>query len=138
MRDLDAVLFANEAFYAAFATQDFDAMQGLWSEENPISCIHPGWSPQHGREVVLGTWQAILTEQAPPIHFTGAEAYMMGECAAIVTCFEIVENSVLAASNIFAREDGNWRLVHHQSGPAPTSLSVPRAGSGGGAKPTVN
>lgn len=124
MSDVQAVLFANEAFYNAFATQDFTAMEELWSLENPISCIHPGWSPQHGRDLVLDTWRAILDEQAPAIHFTGAEAYMMGACAAIVTCYEIVDNSVLAASNIFAREESGWRLVHHQSGPAPASLSV--------------
>ena len=38
-----AVLFANEAFYRAFADRDMDAMAALWAADGPVACIHPGW-----------------------------------------------------------------------------------------------
>ena len=50
----DAVLFANEAFYRAFADRDIAAMEETWASEAPVACIHPGWSPVIGRERVLG------------------------------------------------------------------------------------
>ena len=49
----EAVLFANEAFYRAFAERDIAAMEQLWAQAAPVACIHPGWSPVVGRERVL-------------------------------------------------------------------------------------
>jgi len=34
-----------------------------------------------------------------------------------VTCGESVGNSLLAATNLFVRENGGWRLVHHHASP---------------------
>ena len=36
---------------------------------------------------------------------------------AVVTCEETLGDNTLVATNVFAREDGVWHLVHHQAGP---------------------
>jgi hypothetical protein len=41
MSDTDAVLFANEAFYRAFADRDEEAMEDLWSATAQVACLHP-------------------------------------------------------------------------------------------------
>jgi hypothetical protein len=33
-----------------------------------------------------------------------------------VVCEEELDGGTLIASNLFVREDGSWRLVHHQAG----------------------
>lgn len=43
-------------------------------------------------------------------------AILLGD-AAVVLCEEHLETGVLLATNVFRREDGRWRLTHHQSGP---------------------
>jgi len=66
--DQAAVLFANEAFYRAFADRDVAAMTALWAESAPVLCIHPGWPPVHGSDAVLASWTRILRHpQAPDI-----------------------------------------------------------------------
>ena len=40
--------------------------------------------------------------------FAGSSAY--------VICYEKVTNGVLIATNIFVREDGAWRMIHHHAG----------------------
>jgi hypothetical protein len=35
--------------------------------------------------------------------------------AAFVVCAELIDDAELAATNLFVREDGAWRLVHHQA-----------------------
>jgi argininosuccinate lyase len=35
---------------------------------------------------------------------------------ALVLCEEELEGGTLAASNFFVREDGVWRIAHHQAG----------------------
>jgi ketosteroid isomerase-like protein len=114
-----AVLFANEAFYAAFTGRDLQAMDQVWSHRETITCIHPGWTPLFGREAVMESWRAILTNpQSPEITVSGANATVLGEVA-YVLCYEHLSDAVLIATNVFVREDGWWRLVHHQAGTSP-------------------
>lgn len=125
MSDRDAVLFANEAFYAAFAGRDYGAMEKLWSETAPVSCIHPGGGPVYDREAVLQGWQSILGNQATlDIRCIGPRVRLFGDSAAVI-CFEVIAGNNLIATNTFVREGKAWKLVHHQAG--PTAEEPPRA-----------
>ncbi len=123
--DIEDVLAANAGFYRAFASGDYAAMDALWASTVPVFCIHPGWPPVHGRDKVMQTWQGILTTTPrPPIRALEEEVLINGPTA-LVVCFESIGDIYLAASNLFVREEGSWRLVHHQSGEtqrAPKSL----------------
>lgn len=120
MSDNDAVLFANEAFYRAFADRDEDAMIALWSETAPVACLHPGWEPLFGLEDVLSSWLAIIRNpESPAILCHDAHAHVLGD-AAFVICFEEIGGSFLAATNIFVQEGRVWKMVHHQAGPTAT------------------
>jgi hypothetical protein len=117
MSERATVLFANEALYAAFAGRDIEAMDALWSRHCPVSIIHPGWKLVTGRESVMRSWQSILCNaDMPPITCHRAAANVLGDTA-VVTCYEEIGGAVLAASNVFVREEGQWLLVHHQAGP---------------------
>lgn len=111
------LLFANEAFYAAFAMRDYAAMKALWSAKDPVFCLHPGWPLLAGQEAVLRSWKDILSApQASPIQMTAPVAQVI-EGSGLVICYERIPNAVLAASNLFRLEEGEWRLFHHQAGP---------------------
>jgi len=111
------VLEANEAFYRAFSRRDAAAMERLWAEAHPVACVHPGWDVLDGREEVLQSWSEILgSEGAPRISCSHAQAHVLGEVA-FVTCHEVVEEGRLAATNLFVREEGRWRVAHHQASP---------------------
>lgn len=117
MPDRDALLFANEAFYRAFADRDFDAMDAIWAGDEPIACIHPGWGPITGRDAVMQTWAAIMgNPNAPVIVCSNATAYVFG-ATGFVICFEEIAGQHLVATNVFVRHGSVWRLVHHQAGP---------------------
>ena len=119
MADTEAVLFANEAFYQAFADRDPEAMDALWSRAAPVCCIHPGWAPIFGRDEVMASWAAILGDAAAPdIGCSGARAHVLGG-AAFVVCYESLGGGYLTATNVFVREGTVWQLVHHQAGPVP-------------------
>ena len=114
MTDEEAVLRTNRKFYAAFAAGDVMAMDALWSADAMIACIHPGWSPLLGRDDVMASWQALL-RTPPPIRLGPATAFVY-DGAAFVLCVELIGDTVLSATNIFVRQDGVWRMVHHQAG----------------------
>lgn len=116
-KDESELLFANDAFYAAFAGGDFAAMDNLWAQNAPVTCIHPGSPILLGRDDVMTSWQAILDANAT-LGIQGVEntAHIF-ENTGWVTCFERVEDAFLAATNIFVREDGRWKMTHHQATP---------------------
>jgi len=118
MTDQAAVLFANEAFYAAFSGRDMEAMKGVWAEGEQITCIHPGWPPLAGRDEVMGSWGSILGgDSSPEITCRSPMAHVF-EGFAYVICHEVLLDGALLATNIFCRDGGRWRMVHHQAGTA--------------------
>ena len=123
--DAPAVLAANEAFYAAFRERDLQALDALWAREHPTAVIHPGWPAVLGRDAVMESWRRIIEGPAPPaIRCAGAEATLMGDTAFVI-CLEQLPDGVCVATNVFVREDGEWRLVHHHAGPVPPGTEVP-------------
>ena len=116
MTDQDAVLAANLEFYRAFSDRDLAGMSALWSRTSPVACLHPGWAVLAGREAVLASWRAILTDpDAPRIACFDERVLLYGDTA-LVLCEEELPGDTLAASNFFVREGGAWRIVHHQAG----------------------
>jgi ketosteroid isomerase-like protein len=112
-----AVIAANAAFYDAFAAGALEAMDDLWARSVPVTCIHPGWGVLAGRDEVMASWAAILTApERPAIACVEPQATVLGDVA-LVVCFERVGGGFLAATNGFVREEGAWRMIHHQAGP---------------------
>ncbi len=119
MSEHAAVLFTNDAFYLAFANQDLDAMDALWSKKTPVTCIHPGWDPLIDRDEVMESWQSILTNPtATHITCKSPTVRVFGELACVI-CHEVLDQGFLVATNLFAHEDGLWKIIHHQAGAAP-------------------
>jgi ketosteroid isomerase-like protein len=110
------VLAANESFYRAFASRDFARMESLWSETAAVTCIHPGWAAVIGRAPVIASWRSILASpESPHVVCSDATAYAHGDSAYVI-CEERIAGAVLVATNIFVRERGAWKLVHHHAG----------------------
>jgi ketosteroid isomerase-like protein len=126
--DVEAVLAANAAFYAAFERGDFDAMQQLWASDDGIVCVHPASTPIRGRRDVMRSWMVLMANAAYIQFFlTDVDAAVVGDLAT-VSCTENVLSAApgtpvgvfaggsAAATNVFRRSDGDWRLwVHHAS-----------------------
>jgi ketosteroid isomerase-like protein len=114
----DESIFINEAFYQAFRERDFAAMEDLWAREAPVVCIHPGWSAITERAEIIQTWQAIFENpEAPEIFCRSPQAFLLGEVS-LVVCYEEMASSLLVATNIYRRESGGLKIVHHQAGPS--------------------
>ena len=110
-------LVANEGFYRALGGSDAGAMENVWAQVAPVTCLHPGWTLLSGREAVLESWRTILANpNQPRIVGGGASVTVFGD-AALVLCREVVSGSALYATNVFVREEGTWRMTHHHSGP---------------------
>ena len=116
MTDSDAVLAANLEFYRAFTARDRAAMNALWARRAPVACLHPGWTALTDRDAIIQSWEGILSgPDAPRIACFDEQVLLYGDVA-LVLCEEDLDGGTLAASNLFIREDGEWRIAHHHAG----------------------
>ena len=122
MDEINAVLESNRAFYRAFASGDMGAMESAWSRAEDVTCIHPGWQALLDRSSVMESWRAILANP-PSIRCMAPRAFVRGSTAYVV-CYERVGDGTLAATNILRKENGSWRVIHHQAGPAQVSRGM--------------
>jgi len=116
MSDETAILAANATYYRAFATADFAAMSRIWAEGN-VSCVHPGWPALIGRQAILESYREILRNPNQERIEHRNETVIVSGDEARVLCVEFVGGAELAATNMFKRADGTWRMTHHQASP---------------------
>lgn len=114
------VMAANREFYRAFAAGDMAAMDALWARDAAVACIHPGGPVLESRAIIMDSWASILFgPDRPLVRCQKVTLSRFGDTA-FVTCYERVRDGLLAASNVFVRERGAWKLVLRQASPAST------------------
>ena len=114
---------ANARFYRAFEALDIAAMDQVWAHGEHVRCVHPGWPLLCGWGAVRESWQRIF-EHTEEMRFTlsAVDVHVAGD-AGWVTCTENILSEVadrvsvtaILATNLFEREPGGWRLVHHHA-----------------------
>ena len=122
------VLDANRAFYAAFEARDLEAMGRVWERSDRAAVTHPGWPTLRSWPAVAESWRRIF-ENTPYIQFfLTEEAVVVVGDAAWVTLYENILQEVggrsqslgdarVAATNVFVRTGGAWRMVIHHGSP---------------------
>lgn len=134
--DAAVVARANTMLYTAFETGDVDLMAAVWDAERPaeVVCVHPGWPMLRGRDHVLRSWSAVMANtEYIQFFLTDVHVSVQGD-AAVVTCTENVltsadvgDSAAVAATNVFVRRAGGWRLQVHHGSPVMGQLA-PDAG----------
>jgi ketosteroid isomerase-like protein len=123
--DIAAIKAANNLFYDAFGSLDMEKMGAVWETSERALCVHPGWQPLMGWDVIRASWQGIF-DNATLMHFNiryvnvGAQ----GDCG-WVTCVENItsvlqgraNNFGVLATNIFVRTPQGWRMIAHHASP---------------------
>jgi ketosteroid isomerase-like protein len=126
--DAAAVRRANAAFYEAFEGRDLDAMSDIWDHTDQVACVHPGWAILQGWAAVAASWYALFDgPQRLQFIVTDERVEVVGDVA-WVTCNENLLDTgaaqAVAATNLFVRRDGGWRLVHHHGSPVAQRLQA--------------
>jgi ketosteroid isomerase-like protein len=118
--DAQAVLAANQAFYDAHEQRDLAAMRAVWHHGDDAVCTHPGWPILRGWALVEESWRRILEGPGRNQFIVTNDAVVVHGDTAWVTCDEnLVQGGAtgtVAATNIYVRTAGEWKLtVHHGS-----------------------
>jgi ketosteroid isomerase-like protein len=134
-----AVEAANLAFYRALEARNLSQMETVWSHDEAVTCVHPGWHRLDGWAEVRRSWENIFansrawTVACEDIRITIAGDLAWVVCVEVIRPFGIGSEDAAArmqATNIFLRRNGEWRMVHHQASASPTE--------GGDEEETIN
>lgn len=131
----DQVRKASEQFYAALnrvANGDASSMADVWSHSATVTTMHPiggrevGWGevkePWGQTAQLLSDGQVNLKDQL--IQVSGDMAYEVGtEQGQAKLAGEQVDFNH-RVTNIYHREDGEWKIVHHHADISPAMLDV--------------
>jgi ketosteroid isomerase-like protein len=120
---------AEAAFYEALERADLDAMMEVWSDEDDISCIHPGGPRLTGFEQVRENWAQIFKSRQRLLVHLSDQVIVSGMMFSAHSLHENIlvrdeggsagARSVVVASNVFVRSASGWRMVLHHGSPAP-------------------
>jgi len=122
---IEEVRRANQAFYRAFESLSLDRMDETWWHDGLVVCVHPGWPLAVGWLAVRETWRTIFRNTSDiSFEVTDERIDVRGELAWVVCVEHLSSRSVqgegkgvVLATNLFRREEGAWRLVHHHTSP---------------------
>jgi ketosteroid isomerase-like protein len=125
MSEREAVIKANRAFYRAFESLDVEHMEGVWSRDASIVCIHPGWRKLEGWGPVMNSWERIFDNVFEmKFEITEVDVRIASDLAVIVTeenltqrGYDGIGRSQVLATNVFERAGGKWLLVLHHGSP---------------------
>jgi ketosteroid isomerase-like protein len=133
----DDVRTASARFYSALERMtdgDVAPLADIWSHSATVTTMHPIGGRQTGWDEVRGSFQGVadlassgqveLRDQS--IQVAGDMAYEVGiEYGQATLAGErvTIEHRV---TNVYRREDGQWKIVHHHTDLSPAMLDIVR------------
>jgi ketosteroid isomerase-like protein len=118
---LEDVRAANAAFYDAFERRSLEAMAAVWDHGDDVVCVHPGWPILRGWPVVEESWRRIFDGPGRNQFIVTNDAVgITGDVAWVTLDENLVDRAAtgtVAATNLFVRTGGDWRLVLHHGSP---------------------
>jgi len=131
----DEVRDASSQFYAALnrmANGDAGPLAGIWSHSATVTTMHPIGGREVGWDQVRKSWQQVaelgsggqvkLADQV--IQIAGDAAYELGVERGQITLAGQQVAIDHRVTNIYRREGGAWKIVHHHTDLAAAMLEV--------------
>jgi ketosteroid isomerase-like protein len=119
--DREAVRELNRRFYEAHERKRLDDMALLWSHGPDVICIHPGWPILRGWPAVEDSWRRIFAgPSANQFIVTNAQLNIASGVAWMTLDENLMSaggTGTIAATNIYVKIDGAWKIVHHHGSP---------------------
>lgn len=135
--DNERILAANETFYSAFSTLDYEGMEDLWLPDNSSICIFPQSKPLRGYSAILKSWKhAVASMDGNDLRNWMAPENLrfeyIGTNRATIVCDELIffssdrvvggrvvrQTDVVnkfRARNMFKKVGKRWYLCYHEA-----------------------
>jgi ketosteroid isomerase-like protein len=122
---IEEVTRVNQEFYEAFESLDIVRMDRVWSQQEYVTCIHPGWTLRVGWPSVRDSWVLIFNNTfSMKFDLTEIQVQVAGDMAWVICTENItsrqgetVQESQVLATNLYELVENHWKMIHHHGSP---------------------
>jgi ketosteroid isomerase-like protein len=115
-------------FYEALQRGDIDRLMAVWSDEDEISCVHPGGPRLVGAAAIRAAFDAMFSHgriDAEPQKVRRLEAHSTAVHSVLerirVMTAEGERFAWVVATNVYLKSAQGWRLIAHHASPGTTA-----------------
>jgi len=114
----------EQQFYEALQHADIDRLMAVWSDDEEISCVHPGGPRVVGAAAIRAAFEAIFSngavnaqpEKVRRLQTHACAVHSVLEHVRIMTT-EGPQSAWVVATNVYLLGAQGWRLVAHHASP---------------------
>ncbi len=114
----------EQQFYEALQRGDIDRLMAVWSDDEEISCVHPGGPRVIGAAAIRSAFEAIFAngavnarpEKVRRLLTHSSAVHSVLEHIQIMTA-EGPQSAWVVATNVYLKGAQGWRLVAHHASP---------------------
>ena len=132
----DEIRQASEQFYEALNRMlngDLEPMMEVWSHGSDVATMHPLGGRETGWEEVRANWEQVAQgfsdgqvslEDLVVVPLSEDVAYTLGTEHGQATLGEESVSIDWRVTNIYRREGGGWKMVHHHTDVSPALVEA--------------
>ena len=126
---------ASNQFYAGLnrmANGDADPLRAIWAHSQTVTAMHPIGGRQVGWDAVKASFEQVAQLASEGtielkdrlIQVVGDVAYEVGVERGLLKLAGEQVGIEHRVTNIYQRQDGEWKLIHHHTDTSPAMLDV--------------
>ena len=132
----DEIRQASEQFYAALNDEingDPGPIMEVWSHGSDVTAMHPLGGRETGWEEVRASWEQVAQafsdgqvsiEDLVVVPLSDDVAYTLGTEQGQASLEDERVSIDWRVTNIYRREEGEWKMVHHHTDVSPALVEV--------------
>ena len=114
----------EQQFYEALQRGDIERLMAVWSDDEDISCVHPGGPRVVGAAAIRATFDAMFAhgtidarpEKVRRLQTHSCAVHSVLEQVRVMTA-EGPQAAWVVATNVYVKGAQGWRLVAHHASP---------------------
>jgi ketosteroid isomerase-like protein len=114
----------EQQFYEALQGGDIERLMAVWSDDEDISCVHPGGPRVIGAAAVRGSFESMFANGTINARPERVRRLQTHACAvhSVLEHIELMtpdgpQSAWVMATNVYVKAAQGWRLVAHHASP---------------------
>jgi ketosteroid isomerase-like protein len=114
----------EQQFYEALQRGDIERLMAIWSDDEDISCVHPGGPRVVGAAAIRSAFESIFANGAVNARPEKVRRVQTHACSVhsvlehiLVMTPEGPQSGWVIATNVYVKGTQGWRLVAHHASP---------------------
>ena len=114
----------EQQFYEALQHGDIERLMAVWSDDEEISCVHPGGPRVVGATAIRAAFESIFANGAVNAQPEKVRRLQTHDCAvhSVLEHIQVMtaegpQSAWVVATNVYVNGPRGWRLVTHHASP---------------------